>query len=182
MSYYYGRAIGSYDVRVVSGDTGATEPVTSDEAKNWLRLDWQDADEPEELARINSLIITARRRAERYLQRDVVSKSREIFWTYLDMEDVNIPYPPNNVTSVTIDGVTGVVDEDYELLGFNNPFFRLMNGPAERVQVAYTTPNFINDEVKTGILMLVEEMYHDVKTQWKMVLSPFKTAGYYGQR
>ena len=55
-----------------------TEPITLQQAKNWLRLDHTDDD-----ARITSLITTARQRAEKYLRRDILPKNREVFWTVL---------------------------------------------------------------------------------------------------
>lgn len=172
---------GSYDVRVVS-ESSTTEPVGLLEAQSWLKV--AEGLTTASAARITSLIKTARRRAESYLNKDIIGKEREVFWTLIDGEDVNLPRTAGTVTSVEIDGTAQVLDEGYELLGFDNPKLRLSNGYAEKVKVAYTTDSSLADdeEVKNAILMLVEEMFHNVKTPWKAVLSPFKVFGYYGQR
>lgn len=149
-----------------------SEPVTLDQAKNWLRLDNNTDDD----ARISSLITTARRRAERYINKDIIAKNREVFWTVID-EDVNLPYTVDTISTITVDGETTT---DYELLGSGNAILRLYQLPADKVDVAYATTDYINSEIQNGILMLVEEMYYNIKTQWKLVLSPFRVFAHYG--
>lgn len=161
-------------VREVSTLAGSTEPITLDEAKNWLRIDNTDDD-----TRITSLITAARRRAENYIKKDIVGKNREVFWTVLN-KDVNLPFTVNTISSVTFDGVAQTVNDGYELLGTGNAIFRLESYPNEKIQVQYATENYTDDEIKIGVLMIVEEMYYNNKTQWKFVLSPFKVWGYYG--
>ena len=173
----YSNRITSIDVREVATiPSNPTEPVTLDEAKNWLRIDTTADD-----TLITNLIISARRKAERYLNRDIVAKQREAYWTYVD-EDINLPYTTNGVTSVSVDGNALTLNTDYEVLGLDNPKIRILNNPVEKVQINYTTANFSNSEIEIGILMLIEESYHGHKTMWKSILSPFKVFGYYGVR
>lgn len=152
----------------------ATEPITLQQAKNWLRLDHTDDD-----ARITSLITTARQRAEKYLRRDILPKTREVFWTVLT-EDVNLPYTVDMITSVTVNGQALTENAGYELLGTGNAIFRVDALPAEKVTVQYSTPRYDDTQVTNGVLMLIEEMYEGTSTAWKFTLSPFKVFGYYG--
>lgn len=170
---------GSYDVRVVS-ESSTTEPVTLSEAQSWLKI--AEGDTTASSVRVTSLIKTARRRAERYLNKDIIGKDRIVFWTFLDNEDVHFPYTAETITSVEVDGLA-LDSTQYETLGLDNPVLRIFTGQSEKVEVAYSTASISDEEeVKTGILMLVEEMFHEVRTPWKAVLSPFKVYGYYGQR
>lgn len=54
--------------------------------------------------------------------------------------------------------------------------------PREKVEVAYSTAAYQLDEVRTGVLMLIEEMYYNDKTAWKLVLHPFTVNSYLGIR
>lgn len=173
----------SVDVRVVR-ETSTTEPVTTDEAKNYLRLDWADADEPNELNLLRTIISTARKRVERYLHSDIVPKERQLHYPYWE-GDINLMYAPldNNVTvTVTVDGQSTTA---FELLGFENPKFRL-NDAGRNVEISYTTAGRIEDEIKQAVLCCIAEIYYgrDAKmmTNWKMFAAPFKVYGYYGVR
>ena len=173
----------SVDVRVVQ-EVDTMEPVTTDEVKNYLRLDWADADEPAELALITTMISTARKRVERYINSDILSKERELYYTYLE-GDINLMYAPID-PDVTVEvEVDGEDTTDFELLGLDNPKFRL-NQLGENVKISYTTAGRINDEIKQAVLSCVAEIYYgrDAKmhTNWKMFASPFKVVGYYGVR
>lgn len=172
--------VGSVDSRVVA-EIGTVEPVTLVEAKNYLRINNTQDD-----LLITAMITNARRQAESYLNSDIVSKEREVFFSYLN-EDVNLYYAPiTSVDSLSIDGVVQVVDTAYETLGLDNPKVRLLQAPAEKVLVTYTTAGVNNDEIKIGVLALIAWLYYhrDAKmnTNWKAWLSPFKTYGYYGVR
>lgn len=171
---YYRESSPERTLREVSTVAGSSEPVTLAEAKNWLRVDNNEDD-----TRITSLITTARRRAEAFLERDIVAKNREGYWTFVN-EDINLPYTVDSVTSVTFEGVAQTVDEGYEVLGSNNSIIRIINGRADDVVIQYTTPSFTGDFVKNGVLMIIEEMYHQVETGWKRTLYPFKLFGHYG--
>ena len=189
--FYNGRDEGAYqsnvrtsvDVRVVR-ETSTTEPVTSAEAKNYLRLDWSDADNPNELALLNTIITTARKRVERYLNSDIVPKERQLYYAVLE-RDINLmyaPLDPNVTVTVTAEGESTT---DFELLGLDNPIFRL-NSLGREVQINYTTQGRIENEIKQAVLCCIAELYYgrDAKmmTNWKLFAAPFKVYAYYGVR
>ena len=160
---------------------GITEPVTLLEVKNYLRITNNRDDDY-----INSIIPNARIRAERYLNSDIVSKQRREYFAEI-CEPINFRYSPiSTVDSVTIDGVTMIVDTDYTVEGLDNPLFKLEQSSASKVAITYTTSGLDSSLVKPGILALVAELYHSrtekVTTNWRSFLSPFKVFGYYGVR
>jgi len=160
---------------------GITEPVTLVEVKNYLRITNTRDDDY-----INSIIPNARIRAERYLNSDIVSKQRREYFAEI-CEPINFRYSPiSTVDSVTIDGVTMIVDTDYTVEGLDNPLFKLEQSSASKVAITYTTSGLDSSLVKPGILALVAELYHSrtekVTTNWRSFLSPFKVFGYYGVR
>ena len=160
---------------------GITEPVTLLEVKNYLRITNTRDDDY-----INSIIPNARIRAERYLNSDIVSKQRREYFAEI-CEPINFRYSPiSTVDSVTIDGVTMIVDTDYTVEGLDNPLFKLEQSSASKVAITYTTSGLDSSLVKPGILALVAELYHSrtekVTTNWRSFLSPFKVFGYYGVR
>ena len=172
------------DIRVVR-ETSTTEPVTLAEARNYLRItNTQDDD------LVASMITSARRQAEEYINSDIVPKERIYYLTKLT-EGINLPYAPiASVDSFTIDGTAQTVNEGYEILGLDNPVISL-NGSmygeqAQKVEITYTTAGITSNDIKIGILALIAWMYHgrDAKmsTNYKSWLSPFKTVGYYGIR
>lgn len=173
------RSLGA-DVRVVS-ELGTTEPTTLAEAKNYLRID-NVADD----ALITSMITNARRRAEKYLNSDIISKEREVYYPVLNCE-VNLYYSPiSTITEVEVDGVVQTIDEGYETLGLDNPLVRILSSGSEKVKISYTTAGRDNDEIKLGVLALIAENYYGrtdkVNTNWKLWLSPFKVYGFYNVR
>jgi hypothetical protein len=160
---------------------GITEPVTLVEVKNYLRITNTRDDDY-----INSIIPNARIRAERYLNSDIVSKQRREYFAEI-CEPINFRYSPvSTVDSVTIEGVTMIVDTDYTVEGLDNPLFKLEQSSASKVAITYTTSGLDSSLVKPGILALVAELYHSrtekVTTNWRSFLSPFKVFGYYGVR
>ena len=137
----------SVDVSVVR-ETSTTEPVTTDEVKNYLRLDWADGDEPAELALITTLITTARKRVERYIHSDIVPKERQLSYPLLE-GDINLMYAPIDTSVAITISVEGEATTEFETIGFDNPIFRLnVPGRNTNVQISYTTAGRINDEIK----------------------------------
>lgn len=160
---------------------GITEPVTLVEVKNYLRITNTRDDDY-----INSIIPNARIRAEKYLNSDILSKQRREYFAEI-CEPINFRYSPvSTVDSVTIEGVTMIVDTDYTVEGLDNPLFKLEQSSASKVAITYTTSGLDSSLVKPGILALVAELYHSrtekVTTNWRSFLSPFKVFGYYGVR
>lgn len=86
--------------RVVS-ITDATEPVSLTEAKNYLRVTNTQDD-----TKITSQITAARSIAEKYLNRDILPRTREQFILQVEAIDGNIDLyngPIDSVDAVTID-------------------------------------------------------------------------------
>lgn len=178
----------SVDVRVVR-EVGTTEPVTAEEVRNYLRLDFTFADEPQEEALINNMITTARHRVERFINSDIISKERELHYTWLE-GDINLMYAPLDSSVTVTVSVDGESTTAFELNGLDNPKFRLETVPTENVQISYTTAGRSENEIKQAVLSCVGDMYYtreqarakNVYTNWKVFASPFKIIGYYGVR
>ena len=176
---YVNTQLSSADVRIVR-ETGTTEPVTIEEAKNYLRINNTQDD-----ALITSMIKSARRDAERYLNSDIVAKERVVYYDVLTNE-INLYFAPvASIDSITIDG-TAVPTTDYEQNGLDNPKISLNNTRAEKVEITYTTLGRDFDDVKIGILALIAWKYYgrdaEMSNNWKAWLSPYKIYGYYGVR
>ena len=170
----------SSDLRIVR-ETTTTEPVTLEEAKNYLRINNTQDD-----TLIQSMITNARRQAEIYINSDIVPKERIVHYDTLN-EDINLYYAPvASVDTVTIDGVAATLDDEYELVGLDNPLFRLANQYGEKVQITYTTAGRPAADIKIGVLCYLASLYYQreakMPTNWKQWLSPFKVYGYYGVR
>ena len=187
-SQFRDTSVGSVDTQVISElnntldltGVGAAEPVTLAEAKNYLRINNTQDD-----TIIASMITSARRQAEQYLNSDIVAKERVVYYERLT-SPVNLYYAPiTGVTSITVDGTT-LATTGYEVLGLQNPLLRILQGPAEKVRVNYTTVGVNNNEIKIGVLAYIAWLYYNrdakMNTNWKAWLSPFKTFGYYGVR
>ena len=175
--------IGSVDHRIVQ-EIGTTEPVTLQEVKAYIR----GKNTEEDTVLITPIMITsARKQAEKFLNRDIVSKQRITYYSHLT-DPVNlIGAPILSIDSIVVDGGSPlVVNDDYELKGLDNPLLELTDTSAENVLVTYTTAGFAAEEVKMGVLALCANLYYGrtatVPTNWKSWLSPFKTYGYYGVR
>ena len=168
------------DLRVVSTNT-ATEPITLAEAKAYIRIT-----NTEEDTLITSMITNARMQCEKYLNSDILPKTRTLFLNYTDAP-INLPYAPiATVDSVTVDGAVQALDEGYEILGLDNPLISLDQVTAEKVSITYTTAGISDISLYQGILAYIAWLYHGrdatMPTNWKAWLSPFKTYGYYGTR
>lgn len=143
----------------------ATEPVTLDQAKAWLRLE-SGGDED---ALIASLIPAARARAEWHTGRAFVTQS----WTlWLDRADgvIEIPLPPlQSVASVTFyapDGTPTVLDSGtYSVAGqriiLNAPpqNMRAANGIAIAFTAGYGDAEDVPPAIAQAILQIVSALY-----------------------
>ena len=169
-------------IRVVR-TIGTTEPVTLAEAKNYLRITVDTADD----ALITSQISAAREIAEQYLSRDLLSK--EIEQTHIISNDGIIHLyrsPITSVDSVVVDGTTETLDEGYELRGANDNQVVFLTtaqafsddepvGPYRNVVVTYTTTGFTNEIVKQGVLAILQCLYDQkMNYEWKKILAPYK--------
>ena len=167
--------------------TGTTEPVTLEEAKNYIRINNTQDD-----TLITSLITNARTDAERFLNSDILAKQRRTHLTYFT-EPVNLYYAPiATVDGVTAEGTALTLNSEYTVEGLDNPLVDLENQFAEDVQITYTTAGITSlaevdtNSIKFGILALIAWKYYGrtdkVMTNWKAWLAPYKQYGFYGQR
>ncbi len=182
-----GNDVGTTGTPGVNGiGVGAAEPISLEEAKNYVRI---RNDRDDEL--IASLIRVARSHAERYLNSDIVPKQRVVNYDIIS-EPINLYYAPivvDSSLSITFEGRIGVLDTDYEVLGTSNPLIRVLSGTvADEVEISYTTEGLSNGDIKSGVLALFAYHYmarggeKPFMTNWKAFLSPYKTFGYYGVR
>ena len=169
------------DVRVVSV-IDSTEPITLEEAKNYLRIG-NNADD----TLITSQISAARELAENYLSRDILPRSRQVFFNRVT-EPFTLPYAPINTAvdiTVTVDGDAYT---EFEVKGFDNPTV-VINYQIEEngdyyvidtrdVLVSYTTSGINDASIKQGILACIAYLYYgrDAKmaTNYTSFLSPHR--------
>ena len=161
--------------------TGTTDSiVTLAQAKQYLRVTSSAED-----TLIQAMVINAIAHAEKYLNSDILSRTRRQYVNYAD-EPFNLLYAPiASIQSVSVDG-TALTTEEYETQGLKNPMVYLNEMPSEKVLVNYTTDGITDESVRQGILCLIAWLYHGreamMNTNWKSFLSPFKIFGYYGQK
>ena len=169
------------DVRVVSV-INDTEPITLAEAKNYLRIENVKDD-----ALITSQISAARELAENYLSRDILPRSREVFFNQVT-EPFTLPYAPINTSvDITITSEGGAFTE-FEVKGYNNPTIVMNYQVVENgdfyvvttrdVVVSYTTLGINDTNIKQGVLAAVAFLYYgrDAKmaTNYTSFLSPHR--------
>ena len=172
------------DLRLVSEASGATEPVTLDEAKLYLGVTNTAED-----TLITSQIGVARRIAEAFLSRDIVSKTYQLTFIETLTGILNLYNAPiTSVDSVTIDGGTALVeDTGYELRGAtDNPVIYLTDaltvfdttevGPFRNVVVDYTTTGMTSPLVEDGVKAIVSDLYNKgmVTEMYKTILAPLR--------
>ena len=169
------------DVRVVSV-IDDTAPITLAEAKNYLRIT-NDQDNAE----ITSEITAAVELAENYLSRDILPRSRQVFFNRVT-EPFTLPYAPIDTTvdiTITVDGDPYT---EFEVKGFNNPTIVLNYQVVENgefyvidtrdVIVSYTTLGINDANIRQGVLAAVAFQYYgrDAKmaTNYTSFLSPHR--------
>ena len=167
------------DVRVNSTTGTADSIVTLEEAKNYLRVTNTQDD-----TLITAMISNAILQAEKYLNSDILAKTRTQYVGSAE-EPFNLYYAPvASVQTVTIDGQEQST-ETYQLKGLDNPLV-CTDANGVNVVVNYTTQGITDGSVKQGVLALIAWLYYrgeaKMPTNWKSWLSPFKTFGYYGVR
>ena len=170
------------DVRIDSTNDAPSSIVSLNEVKLYLSVTNTQED-----VMITSMITNAILQAEKYLNRDILAKTREFYLVRVE-EPINLYYAPvASVNSVTIDGRVAELDKDYEVLGLENPSIMFIAPPVRKVLINYTTTGISNESIRQGILALVSFLYDratypENKNRWKLFLSPFKNYGYYGTR
>ena len=169
------------DVKVLSTNDAPSTVVSLDQAKLYLSVTNTQED-----VMITSMITNAILQAEKYLQRDILGKVREMYLVRVT-DPIQLYYSPiASVNTVTVDGKELTLDTEYEVLGLDNPAIRFIDQPAEKVLINYTTKGLSDESVRQGILALTAWLYDrgasGMRTNWKSFLSPFKTFGFYGTR
>ena len=168
-----------YDYRIVSVLT-ATEPITLLEAKNYIRVT-NDQDD----TLIENMISEGRQLAETYLSKDILSRSREVFISYVDRE-IKLPYAPIDTDvdiTVTVEDNLIAADQ-YSTFGYEDPAVRLSSVPARDVKITYTTKG-LGTEVKQGVLAATAFLYKaagrgemdtmkNIMTDYKSLLAPYR--------
>ena len=168
------------DTRIVS-ITDSTEPITLAEAKNYMRIT-NNVDD----ALITSQITAARELAENYISRDILPRTRQVFFAQVT-EPFQLPNAPVDPASISMT-VEEVAFTDFEVKGFNNPTvvmnYQLVSAGQYEVIVArdvlvdYTTLGINDANIKQGVLAAVAFLYYgrDAKmaTNYTSFLSPHR--------
>jgi len=141
----------------------ATTPVTLQEAKDYIKVDFTDDD-----ILISKMVVQAVSWCENYLSRDIVSKTRKY---YMDKTNglFDLPFAPvTSITGIKIDGVATTFD----VIGLNNETIELHSGSAEKVEVEYITEsvnnNFTQGALIQGAILQLVSTYYDNRAEFIM--------------
>lgn len=170
----------------------AVEPITLDEAKNYLRVDTADDN-----ILIAKLITTARQLAERETRRAFITQTWQMFLDFAKTE-MEIPMPPlQSVVSITViseDGTESIVDSSsYDVdLSENSPGrIRHKSGyswPSHRGFVSFIiefvagygdAASDVPEALRQAILQLIGFLYDnrdagEIPTGIRAILWPYK--------
>lgn len=142
-------------IQVTEG--AVTEPVTLDDVKAWLKIDFTDDD-----ALLTSMIKGARTSIESYLNLALVTKAiaLDVEFTGTEQRTVTMPYT-FGLSSVAVDELDSV--DDITTLASGTDYFvrgNLIRINPGRYHVAYTTvPGTIPEDLKEAIKMEVAQRY-----------------------
>ena len=165
----------------VTDSRSNSDIISLAEVKNYLRVtNTQDDIE------IQDMLDNSIDAIERYLEQDILAKDRRMYLESV-IDPFQLYYAPLGsvgVSEVSVDGEV-LLESSYELLGIEDPKVDLMNFPAEKVNVRYTTKGITDlSKLKQGIKARVAWLYwgrdSKVSTNWKAYLSPYKRYAYYG--
>ena len=154
--------------------------VSLAEVKNYLRITNTNDD-----TEIQDMIDNSIDAVERYLEQDILAKSRQMYIDCVD-DDINLYYAPIDTTVDIAVSVSGSVTTDFEEKGIQDPKISFQ-GSRNDVLIAYTTKG-IDDlsKLKQGIKARVAWLYWgrdaQMSTNWKAFLSPYRRFGFYGVR
>ena len=165
----------------VTDSRSNTDIITLAEVKNYLRVTNTQDD-----AEIQDAIDNSIDAIERYLEIDILAKSRQMYLDYVD-EGFNLYYAPLDTAVDIAVTVSGEAVEDFEELGIQDPLIKF-RGSRSDVLISYTTKG-IDDlsKLKQGIKRRVAALYFDrgdatMNTNWRLALSPYRRQGFYGTR
>ena len=154
-------------------ESNPTEPVTLQEAKDWMKVDLTDDD-----TLITELIKVARKQVEGYLSISLVPKTITAIFNN-SQGGIELPYGPvASITSVKDeDDVALFETDDYVLHGED---YKTIKTPYDYLKVVYVTA--ANTEHKTGILQQILYLYENrgdvnagqLSPMVKMTLKPYR--------
>lgn len=141
----------------------ASEPVTLSEAKSYLRLDSSAED-----SLVNLLITAARKSAEEYLRRSLITQSWKLAYDDFIAGDIALPRAPvQSITSVALvdinGGSTAVSPATYSLNAAKTQM--VLDGilSAHRIDIVYVAGYGVASDVpaplRQGILAHLAEMF-----------------------
>jgi hypothetical protein len=134
----------SFDVEIVEDLT--TEPITLQEAKDWLIVDEGFTDDM-----ITALITSARMQLEKVTGLSFGEKELSVYWERLETP-IELPYGPILEVSECVDDEDD--DVDYELKGLT--FKKLHAYSTEGLKVTYTAGyDTLPEALKTALKMLI---------------------------
>lgn len=134
-----------------------TEPVTLDDVKDWLEVDFDDKDEM-----LSSMITGARQSVEKFLNCHLVAKS-----VTMDIENTKDDYDTISFPgALAVSGVSVSELDDYDVatvgVAGTDYYVRanVLRVPTGRFTVSYTTvPGTIPQAIKEAIMMEIAERY-----------------------
>lgn len=151
-----------------------TEPVTLNQAKEWLKIEVSDDD-----AIITSLIKAARLQCEGYVSKSFVERTVTVV-VKNELGNIMLPYGPvNNIVSVS--DFDGVAITDYGVKGISDK--RLSWPVCSYAKVEYTAGYAVlPDDFVTAIKMRLTELYQNRgdaetinKSMAAVILSPYRS-------
>lgn len=141
------------EMKIIS--ESGSEPITVTEAKSWALID-TDADDAE----IGTLITTARKMVEAYINKDILAKQRQYYSPIVLNNIMSLPYRPVATIDEVIVGTTTYASTQYNVYGLDNGFLDF-GFEAENVKVTYTTTGLTaNQNVLDAIKGVVEYLYN----------------------
>ena len=173
----------------------AISKLSLTDAKRWLGFNHDRFD-----ADVTAAINTAFRRAEKYLNSDILSRDREVTYNRIEIEPIHLFGAPltltrdsggdlTNFTIVSINGegteTTLVENEDFKLIGGNDPRIDFKYAQHQETKITYTTSGLGLDDIGIGIRALVYDCYYNDNSpqgNWMKHLAPFKRMKFYGVR
>lgn len=137
-----------------------TYPVTLTEAKNYLRLDYDNDD-----TLIEQIIKVATEHAEKYCNRSISQKAVQFSYRNF-MQRLTLPYPPyRSITEVKTryqgDENVLVVNDDYYIEGINDKLidFKKYYENTEILITAEVGYTVIPETLKAAILKIIAKLY-----------------------
>lgn len=152
-----------------------SEPVTLTEAKLYLRVDGSGED-----AVINRLIASARKAAEKYMRRSLITQSWKITYDDYAPSEIQLPRGPiQNISSVKIIGrdasETVISASKYYLNSGREKLVidtALLGHIVEVIYVAgFGEHNDIPDDIKQGMLIHIAKLYDSRSSDISMPIS-----------